>query len=73
LAVSQFTLLGDCRTGKRPSFAGAMPPADAGARFARFVELLTAAAAGPVATGRFGATMKVTLVNDGPVTLVVDA
>jgi D-tyrosyl-tRNA(Tyr) deacylase len=71
LAISQFTLLGDCRKGRRPSFAGAMPPADAAPAFARFVEVL-AAEVGPVETGRFGADMRVALVNDGPVTLVLD-
>jgi D-tyrosyl-tRNA(Tyr) deacylase len=71
LAVSQFTLLGDCSKGKRPSFAAAMPPADAARAFDRFVELLAAEALA-VATGRFGAAMRVRLVNDGPVTLVLD-
>ena len=71
LAVPQFTLLGDCRKGKRPSFDGALPPDEARPLFARFVDLL-AAQVGPVATGRFGATMQVHLVNDGPVTLVLE-
>ena len=71
LAVPQFTLLGDCRKGKRPSFDGALPPDEARPLFARFVDLL-AAHVGPVATGRFGATMQVHLVNDGPVTLILE-
>jgi D-aminoacyl-tRNA deacylase len=71
LAVPQFTLLGDCRKGKRPSFAAAMAPAEAEPLFTRFVALLESHA-GAVATGRFGATMAVELVNDGPVTLVIE-
>ncbi len=71
LAVPQFTLLGDCRKGKRPSFDAALPPDDARPLFDRFVALLSARV-GPVATGRFGATMHVRLVNDGPVTLILE-
>ena len=71
LAVPNFTLLGDCRKGRRPSFAGALAPNAAEPLFRRFVEML-ATYVGPVATGRFGATMEVELVNDGPVTLVID-
>ena len=71
LAVSQFTLLGDCRKGRRPSFAHALAPDAAAPLFADFVARL-AVATGPVATGRFGQVMQVHLVNDGPVTLVID-
>lgn len=71
LAVPQFTLLGDCRRGKRPSFDAALPPGEARPLFDRFVALL-AAQVGAVATGRFGAMMQVRLVNDGPVTLVLE-
>jgi len=71
LAVPQFTLLGNCRKGRRPSFDDAMAPARAGALFDRFITLL-AAWTGPVATGRFGASMQVRLVNDGPVTFVIE-
>lgn len=71
LAVPQFTLLGDCRKGRRPSFVAAMPPEAAGPLFARFTELL-AERAGPVESGVFGAHMDVELVNDGPVTLLLE-
>jgi D-tyrosyl-tRNA(Tyr) deacylase len=72
LAVPNFTLLGDCRKGKRPSFAHALAPDVAQPLFQRFVDVL-ATRVGSVAAGRFGATMRVELVNDGPVTLVLDA
>jgi len=71
LAVPQFTLLADCRKGRRPSFANAMPPVDAEPLFQNFVARLRAHV-GPVATGLFGADMRVHLINDGPVTLVLD-
>jgi len=71
LAVPQFTLLADCRKGRRPSFDAAMAPAHAAPLFDRFVTLL-AARIGPVATGRFGASMQIRLVNDGPVTFVIE-
>jgi D-tyrosyl-tRNA(Tyr) deacylase len=71
LAVSQFTLLGDVRKGRRPSFAGAMEPEGASHLFDRFVIECRALGA-PVATGRFRAHMRVSLENDGPVTLLVD-
>lgn len=71
LAVSQFTLLGDCRKGKRPSYTQAAPPEIAEPLFMRFVELLREAGL-PVQTGDFGTRMEVELVNDGPVTLVLD-
>ena len=66
LAVPQFTLAADTNSGLRPSFSSAAPPADGETLFLKFVE--KAAAAVHVATGRFGADMKVSLVNDGPVT-----
>ncbi len=69
LVVSQFTLYGDTRKGRRPSFIDAAPPEIAIPLYNRFVELLRAAAPGPVETGEFGAMMDVELVNDGPVTL----
>jgi D-tyrosyl-tRNA(Tyr) deacylase len=72
LVVSQFTLYGDTRKGRRPSFVHAAPPPSAIPLYERFVELLEGRAPGPVATGEFGAMMDVELVNDGPVTLVLE-
>jgi len=66
LAVPQFTLAADTNSGLRPSFSSAAPPADGETLFLKFVE--KAAQAVHVATGRFGADMRVSLVNDGPVT-----
>lgn len=71
LAVSQFTLYGDVRKGRRPSFTGAAPPEEAEPLFDRFVQLLRASGV-RVATGRFRAHMLVELVNDGPVTLLLE-
>jgi D-aminoacyl-tRNA deacylase len=73
LVVSQFTLYGDVRHGRRPSFGAAAPPGVAAPLFARFVALLRERSGGlPIESGEFGATMDVELVNDGPVTLVLD-
>jgi D-tyrosyl-tRNA(Tyr) deacylase len=72
LAVSQFTLLADTRKGKRPSFIEAAPPGDAERLFDHFCERLREAGVAPVETGRFGAMMDVHLVNDGPVTIVLE-
>ena len=72
LAVSQFTLLADTRKGKRPSFVGAAPPEEAEALFDYFCERLRVAGVASVKTGRFGAMMDVALVNDGPVTIVLE-
>ncbi len=72
LVVSQFTLLADTSKGNRPSFSGAAPPNEAEPLYEAFVA--AARALGPtVVTGRFGARMEVELVNDGPVTIVVEA
>lgn len=71
LAVSQFTLLGDVRKGKRPSFIDAMEPEEANRLFERFCEEARALGA-RVETGRFRAHMEVELVNDGPVTILLD-
>ncbi len=72
LVVTQFTLYGDVRKGRRPSFLDAAPPETAIPLYDRFVELLEAHHPGRVATGEFGAMMDVSLTNDGPVTLVID-
>jgi D-tyrosyl-tRNA(Tyr) deacylase len=72
LIVSQFTLYGDCRKGRRPSFIEAAPPAIAVPLYAAFVDAVRSRGV-PTATGRFGAMMQVELTNDGPVTLIVDS
>ena len=72
LVVSQFTLYGDCLKGRRPGFTGAAPPTVAEPLYESFATALKALGV-PVATGRFGADMQVELVNDGPVTFVIDA
>jgi len=71
LAVSQFTLLGDVRKGRRPGFSDAMEPERANALFERFVAECRALGA-TVETGRFRTDMKVLIENDGPVTILVD-
>ncbi len=71
LVVSQFTLYGDCLKGRRPGFTAAAPPAIAEPIYESFVLALKALGI-PVATGRFGADMQVELINDGPVTFVID-
>jgi D-tyrosyl-tRNA(Tyr) deacylase len=71
LVVSQFTLYGDCKKGRRPSFIDAAPPEVAVPLYETFVNAIKALGV-PTATGRFGAMMQVELVNDGPVTLIVD-
>ena len=71
LVVSQFTLYGDARKGRRPSFVDAARPETAIPLYERFVALLRATGL-PVATGEFGAMMDVELVNDGPVTLFLE-
>jgi D-tyrosyl-tRNA(Tyr) deacylase len=72
LVVSQFTLYGDCRKGRRPSFIEAMRPEGAEALYERFVARARASGV-EVATGRFRTSMEVELVNDGPVTLLLDS
>ena len=72
LAVSQFTLLADTRKGRRPSFIEAAQPDEAAPLFDYFCERLQAAGVGQVEKGRFGAMMDVALVNDGPVTIVME-
>jgi D-tyrosyl-tRNA(Tyr) deacylase len=72
LAVSQFTLYGDCRKGRRPSFIDALEPGQAEPLFEKFVENLRHLGISRVDTGLFGADMKVHLVNDGPVTFWIE-
>ena len=71
LAVSQFTLYGDCRKGRRPGYSGAAAPEIAAALFDQFCDHLQSLA--PVQRGVFGAHMHVSLTNDGPVTLLLDS
>jgi D-tyrosyl-tRNA(Tyr) deacylase len=73
LLVSQFTLAADTRSGMRPSFSAAAPPAEAERGFERLVELCRQRHAPGVETGRFGAHMVVSLVNDGPVTFLLES
>jgi D-tyrosyl-tRNA(Tyr) deacylase len=72
LVVSQFTLMGDCQKGRRPSFVEAAPPEEAEKLYAYFVSQVRSKGIS-VATGRFQAKMAVSLVNDGPVTLIVES
>ncbi len=71
LVVSQFTLYGDARKGRRPSFIHAAAPESAIALYDSFVELLRASGV-EIGTGKFGADMQVALINDGPVTLFIE-
>ncbi len=72
LVVSQFTLYGDAARGNRPSFTAAAPPEVAKPLYDRFVETLASMTSLAVATGSFGAAMEVALVNDGPVTILLE-
>ncbi|GAA3949410.1 D-aminoacyl-tRNA deacylase [Hymenobacter algoricola] len=73
LVVSQFTLLADARKGNRPSYVGAAPPPVAVPLYEQFVGRLEQLLGQPVPTGEFGADMQVALLNDGPVTIVLDS
>jgi D-tyrosyl-tRNA(Tyr) deacylase len=72
LVVSQFTLLADCHKGRRPSFLDAAPPVEAKACYEALADRLRSDGV-PVATGEFQAMMQVSLVNDGPVTILLDS
>lgn len=72
LIISQFTLYGDCRKGKRPSFDGAMNPGEAEEMYEKFVAYMRGSGL-KTETGEFGADMKVELLNDGPVTIILDS
>jgi D-aminoacyl-tRNA deacylase len=73
LVVSQFTLLGDARQGRRPSFIGALEPGDARALYEQSLDALRGAGIPRVEAGEFAADMAVELVNDGPVTILLDS
>ena len=73
LVVSQFTLCADCSHGRRPSFINSAPPDEANMLYEYFVDELKNAGVSKVETGRFGADMKVELINDGPVTIILDS
>lgn len=73
LVISQFTLLADCSHGRRPSFTNSAPPQEANDLYEYFVQGMKEAGVKSVQTGRFGADMKVELINDGPVTIVLDS
>ncbi len=72
LVVSQFTLLGDCRKGRRPSFIAAAGPEKANSLYEHFINCVEQKGI-PVQTGKFQAMMSVSLINDGPVTLILDS
>jgi D-tyrosyl-tRNA(Tyr) deacylase len=73
LVVSQFTLYGDARTGRRPAFTGALEPVAARALYEQALVAIRTAGVAKVAAGEFGADMRVELVNDGPVTILLDS
>lgn len=73
LVISQFTLCADCSHGRRPSFTNSAPPNEAESLYEYFVDELKKTGISKVETGVFGADMKVSLINDGPVTIVLDS
>ncbi|HEX7704594.1 MAG TPA: D-aminoacyl-tRNA deacylase, partial [Kofleriaceae bacterium] len=73
LVVSQFTLYGDARQGRRPAFTGALEPVAARALYEQALDAIRAAGVARVEAGEFGADMKVDLSNDGPVTILLDS
>ena len=73
LVISQFTLCADCSHGRRPSFIQSAPPEEANALYEYFVEELKRGGVSKVETGKFGTDMKVSLINDGPVTILLDS
>lgn len=73
LVISQFTLCADCTHGRRPSFTKSAPPAEAERLYEYFVDNLKKSGVKSVQTGKFGADMQVELLNDGPVTIILDS
>lgn len=73
LLISQFTLQASTKKGNRPSYTGAAPPETAIPLYEQFIQILATELGKPIQTGKFGADMKVSLLNDGPVTIIMDS